>query len=114
MTPAEAEIAAQQSNLRFSDINSDSPTLTGAREAGAQDASTMQMQMMQSNMTMFMQMLAKQQADLQKQMMEMEIRQRRELATMLQNQQTAQSSNASAGHPLAGRGLSRSSPSNVG
>lgn len=62
------------------------------------------MQMMQSNMNMLMQMFAKQQSDFQKQMTEMETRQRRELATMLQNQQTALPSNADAGHPLSPNG----------
>jgi len=61
-----------------------------------------------------MQMLEKQQADFQKQILDMETRQKRELATMLQNQQTAQSSNARVVHPLSpNRELSYNSSSNV-
>ena len=126
LTPAEAERRAQQRNLKLSDIQAASPdsgsfttaitsetskqfsglssfTAAGTGEAGAQ-LQSMQMQMMQSNMTMFMQMLEKQQADFQKQILDMETRQKRELATMLQNQQTAQSSNARVVHPLSPNG----------
>ena len=49
-------------------------------------------------------MLAKQQGDFQKQILDMETRQKRELATMLQNQQIAQSSSARVVHPLSPNG----------
>jgi hypothetical protein len=60
----------------------------------------MQMQM-QSNMTMLMGMFAKQQAEFQKQMLDMEARQKRELTNILQSQQTALSSPNRVGHPLS-------------
>ena len=104
MASAEAGTTAQPRNLKFIDINSGSPTVTNAKEVGAQDPSMTQMQMMQYNMNMLMQMFAKQQSDFQKQMTEMDTRQRRELATMLQNQQTALPSIAGAGHPLSPNG----------
>ena len=61
---------------------------------------SMEMQM-QANMTMLMGMLAKQQAEFQKQMLDMEARQKRELTNILQSQQTAQSSSNRVGHPLS-------------
>jgi predicted nucleic acid-binding Zn-ribbon protein len=47
------------------------------------------------------QMVAKQRADFQQQMREMEIRQQREMAKLQQNKQIAQSSAANVVHPLS-------------
>ena len=118
----ELELDAQH-RLKLSDIHATSPgsgmfttantgepsmqypessvyTAAGTSGAGGQIQHSMQMQM-QSNMTMLMGMFAKQQTEFQKQMLEMEARQKRELTNILQSQQTAQSSSNRVGHPLS-------------
>ena len=72
----------------------------GTAGAGEQMHPSMEMQM-QANMTMLMGMLAKQQAEFQKQMLDMEARQKRELTNILQSQQTVLSSPNRVGHPLS-------------
>jgi len=72
----------------------------GTAGAGGQIQPSMQMQM-QSNMTMLMGMFAKQQAEFQKQMLDMEARQKRALTNILQSQQTALSSSNRVRHPLS-------------
>ena len=118
----ELELDAQH-RLKLSDIHATSPgsgmfttantgepsmqypessvyTAAGTAGAGGQIQHSMQMQM-QSNMTMLMGLLAKQQTEFQKQMLDMEARQKRELTNILQSQQTAQSSSNRVGHPLS-------------
>jgi hypothetical protein len=72
----------------------------GTAGAGEQMQPSMEMQM-QVNMTMLMGMFAKQQAEFQKQMLDMEARQKRELTNILQSQQTVLSSPNRVGHPLS-------------
>jgi len=72
----------------------------GTAGAGEQMQPSMEKQM-QANMTMLMGMFAKQQVEFQKQMLDMEARQKRELTNILQSQQTVLSSPNRIGHPLS-------------